>query len=699
MKNTIVNSRFSGASTLLRSTIVGALFCAPLTSIAQHEAHDHDIEEVVVRAHLLSDGGASQSIDVLSGDALADSVRGSLGETVANIVGVRNASFGSAVGRPVIHGLGGARVKTTEDRIDSLDVSVTSTDHAVAVEPFIANQITILKGASTLLYGSGAIGGVVDTETGRIPVALNEEGLTGRAEVRAADNADATTAAFRLDGNAGDNFAWHVDAFSREADDYEFAGELESQALRDSEGEEAEEEENTGVLEGSGFETSGGAIGASFITEKGFIGASVSVLDSDYGLVGGHHEEEEEEEEFGEEEEEGVGVINLEQTRFDLEGQLNNPFAGIEKINVRFGVNDYEHLEIEGNGEVGTLFDNDAWEARLEVSHSEIAGFDGAFGLQLNDREFSAIGEEAFVPPVESDSIGAFWVGQRDFSGWTLESGVRVESVDHNPVDAGLIDTSFTSFSSSLGALIEASEVFDLSVLLDFTERAPSIEELYSNGPHLATQTFEIGDQNLTEESAIGLSVSGHYHTEQFEINATFYANQFDDFIYQESTGEIEDDLPVLLYRQNDADFVGLDLEFALHLTQVLGGDLDLSAQFDFVDADVELDSGAEESLPRIPADSQALALNWNNDVWRANLRFTNVSAQDDVASFEFATESYTDISFQINRRIEIADSSLDLFLNGSNLSDEEQREHTSFVKDVAPAPGRRLEVGARFSF
>ena len=240
MKNTIVNSRFSGASSLLRSTIVGALFCAPLTSIAQHEAHDHDIEEVVVRAHLLSDGGASQSIDVLSGDALADSVRGSLGETVANIVGVRNASFGSAVGRPVIHGLGGARVKTTEDRIDSLDVSVTSTDHAVAVEPFIANQITILKGASTLLYGSGAIGGVVDTETGRIPVALNEEGLTGRAEVRAADNADATTAAFRLDGNAGDNFAWHVDAFSREADDYEFAGELESQALRDSEGEEAE---------------------------------------------------------------------------------------------------------------------------------------------------------------------------------------------------------------------------------------------------------------------------------------------------------------------------------------------------------------------------------------------------------------------------------------------------------------------------
>jgi iron complex outermembrane receptor protein len=656
------------------------------------------LEEVVVSAHLLSDQGLSQATAVLSGDELFEQLQGSLGETLANVPGVHSASFGGAVGRPIIHGLGGARVKTTEDRIDSLDVSVTSADHAVTVEPFIADRITVLKGASTLLYGSGAIGGVVDTETGRIPKELPEASLTGRAEARIADNADAETLAIRLDGKATQSIAWHLDAFSKQADDYEIPVPADS----DEQGGES-------TLEGSRYDVSGGAFGASFIGEAGFIGLSISTLDADYGLVGPHAEHEEHDEHEGDtddhaeghddEDEEQPGVIELEQTRFDLEAELVTPFSGIEKINFRLGINDYQHSEIEGNGEVGTVFDNQAWEGRIEVTHMPIASFDGAFGLQLTGREFSALGEEAFVPPVDSDSAGLFWVAEREFDKWSLETGVRLDRVEHSPSTAGLADVDFSTVSGSLGAIIPTSDALSWSALLDYTERAPAVEELYSDGAHLATQTFEIGDTDLQKESALGVSFSAHYHTDLLDINATIYATQFDDFIYQASTGAIEDDLPVLRYQQGDADFVGIDFEMAFHLSKFLGGDLDLTATFDSVSADVKSRSSDEQSLPRIPADSQGLGIRWDNDVWRAKLDFKNVSSQTDVANFELPTDSYSDVSLKINRRIDLAVGELDLFIYGRNLGDQEQRQHTSFVKDFAPAPGRRIEVGARFQF
>lgn len=677
--------------------------CIATNSVAQ------ELEEVVVTSHLLSDNGLAQSATVLSGEKLAEELQGSLGETVGRLPGVRSASFGGAVGRPVIHGLGGARVKTTEDRIDSLDVSVTSTDHAVTVEPFIANQINILKGSSTLLYGSGAIGGVVDVDTGRIPTELPEQSLSGRVELRAADNADAQTAAARLDGRLSDSVAWHIDAFSKNADDYEVAGEIESQALRDLEGEEHEEGEESSVLEGSRYDIEGGAVGLSFINESGFIGASISTLDATYGLVGGHGHEEEEghddeheedghDEEHGDEhdeEEEGPGTIVLEQTRFDLEGQLNSPFSGVEKINLRLGVNDYEHQEIEPSGEVGTFFDNDAWEGRLEVTHTPIAKFDGAFGLQLSGRDFSAVGEEAFVPPVESDTIGAFWVGEREFQSFSVEAGARIESVEHRPTQSDSGTLKFNSESASLGFIFPVLEHASLSALVDYTQRAPTVEELYSNGPHLATQTFEVGDSSLTEESALGLSLVFHYHSDLLDLQASVYKTSFDDFIYEANTGEIEDDLPVFNYRQNDADFIGLDFEAAIHLAKIFGGDFDILANFDTVSAD--LSNG--ENLPRIPADRQGVGLAWDNQVWRVKFDVTHVNKQDQLAALELLTDSYSDVSFNITRRIKVGDNTLSLFVNGRNLTDEEQREHVSFVKDVAPRAGRRLEAGLRFLF
>jgi iron complex outermembrane receptor protein len=700
--------------------LVSCIFMSGNAIAQSSNEGEQALEEVVVISHLLSEGGAAQSLSVINGDELADKVSGSLGETVAQEPGVRSASFGAAVGRPVIHGLAGARVKTTEDRIDSLDLATASADHAVTVEPFIANQITILKGPSTLLYGSAAIGGVVDVETGRIARELPEEKFQGRAELRFGDNADSTIAAARLDGRAGENFVWHLDAFSKQADDYEIPSFVESAALRaseekeehDEEGEEGEEEhaheegeEERGILENSFFDSDGIAFGSSWISENGFIGASISTIDSTYGLVGGHgHEEEDEQgEEHGEEhseeehdEEEG-GRIEMQQTRFDIEAELNNLDGFIESINLRVGVNDYEHQEIEGNGEIGTAFENNAWEGRIEFRHSEIMGFNGAFGLQLSSREYSAIGEEAFVEPVDSDTQSLFWVGERNFDGFDLETGFRLESVEHDSSVAGLDTRDFSAGSLSVGIVAPLNDSVTVSAIYDFSNRAPTIEELFSNGPHLATQSFEIGDVNLKEESTHAFSVSANYDSDLLELNATLYSMNFDDFIYQSSDGSIEDDLPVFTYEQVDAQFVGLDLEAAVHIGQILAGDLDLNFLFDAVDA--EVDVRGNKNLPRIPASRYGLGVKWHNSDWSAKLDWRHVASQKDVADFEFLTQSYDDVSLRVSRRIEISNAELNVFVHAKNLTDDEQRHHVSFVKDFAPAPGRRIEAGVRLIF
>ncbi|MFQ3244617.1 MAG: iron complex outermembrane receptor protein [Arenicella sp.] len=689
----------------------------PLTNQAQakpNDAQEVPLEEIRVVSHPLADNGSAQTITVLSGDKLSREVQSSLGETLSGEPGIQSASFGTAVGRPIIHGLAGARVKTTADRIDTLDVSVTSGDHAVGVEPFIADQVTVLRGSSTLLYGSGAIGGVVDVSTSRIHAEMIED-ITGRAQLRAADNANASNGAFTVDVPVGSNVVLHVDGFLSDADDFEIPGFAESafqiaaeeaeEEGEEHEGEEHDDEEEAfGILEGSRSERRGGAVGLSFIGDNGFAGFSVSSLNADYGLVGGHgheeeHEGEHEEEEGAEEESEEPGMIDLSQTRFDFEAQLNNPFNGIESINFRLGVNDYEHNEFEPNGELGTIFSNEAWEGRVELRHESLAGFEGALGIQLGDREFSAVGEEAFVPPVSTETLGLFWVGQRALGNAELEAGVRYEQVDHAPSTQGLPDLSFDSFSGSLGLVGSLNESLTLSGMVDLSSRAPTAEELYSNGPHLASNAFEIGDPNLNEEDVVALTLSASYANERLELDSSIYTMQFSNYIYEIATDEEMDELPVFRWQQGDANFTGVNLKGLFHLATIGDGDLDFNFLFDVVRGELDNSSNGNNNLPRIPASRSSVGLSWTHDSWQASVDYLMVDNQNRIASFELPTDSYEDLSLFVQRKFAIAGNELSLFLHGRNLTDDEQRHHASIVKDFAPAPGRRWEIGIRMDF
>jgi iron complex outermembrane recepter protein len=678
-----------------------ALLLAPPLALAQTATEPLPdrrtaIETVVVIAHPLSAEGLALSAEVLEGEELSRSLRSSIGETVGNLPGVHAANFGQAASRPVIHGLSGPRVRVMEDRIDSLDISVTSADHAVTIEPFLADRIEILKGPSTLLYGTGAIGGVVDVHTGRVPHYMPERPVTGSLELRRDDNGDRETAALRLDGGGG-NLAWHLDGFWRDADEYEIPGFAESKALRglgDEDHDDDDEDHDDAVrgrLPGSQLEARGGALGLSYIGERGFFGAAVSRYEAEYGLPGGHEHGHHDDDH----DDEGTPIVDLNQTRFDIEGGLENPFRGFDALNLTVGINRYEHVEIEPDGDIATEFDNDAYEVRLELVHQPMAGWRGALGTQYSDREFSAIGEEAFIAPVDTRTLGAFWVGERDLGNFELEAGVRLEGVRTKPTDNR--NRSFTSYAFSLGAVIPVEDHWSVGLLADYSARAPIAEELFSNGPHLATGAFQIGNPDLDEEKALSLSINVRYADDDWLFNSTLYYTRFADFIFETPTGDEEDDLPVFVFLQEDADFFGFDAELRRTVARWDGGSLALSAMFDTVTA--KLDVSGNDNIPRLPPTRYGVGMHAEWGPVRASVDYQRVRSQNSIADFELPTDRYNDLRAHLAADVPAGRANLTVFVQGRNLTDDEQRQHSSFIKDLAPMPGRTIEAGLRARF
>ena len=692
-------------STLLskRPYAFGLFFtAATLTSstlLATSASAEEIIEHIIIAAHPLSGEGLSQSIDVLEGAELERKVSTNIGSTLSKQPGIHSAPFGNAVGRPIIHGLGGARIKIMEDRIDTLDVSVTSGDHAVSIEPFIAERIEVLKGAGTLLYGSGAIGGVVDIHTGRIPHHVAKKPISGGIETRFNNNEDANTTSIKLNGGKG-FFAWHLDATRKDSDDYTIPGFAESARLRAS--EEAEEDHARDVLSGSAFTFESAALGGSYIKDWGFVGLSISDTDATYGLPGHaeHHDDEEgaepEEDHHDEHDEHDEhATLILKQTRSDFELGLEDPFNAVSSINVRIGVNDYEHQEVEPNGEVATRFSNQAWESRAEFIF-DANEWTNAIGVQYSQRDFSALGEEAFIQPVDTTESGLFWLAERSLSHFDLEAGVRLGKTQHSPSAA--VNTDFSNTSASVGAIIPLSDLWQLNMIADYSSRAPVAEELYANGPHLTTNSFEQGNAELDSESAFNLSATLKYQDERWLASITAYRTRFSDFIYQQATGASIEELPVFVYQQNDASFVGADIEVAANIIKQSTHHVRLKALFDFVDA--EIDVTGNQHAPRTPPTRYGLGIETQWGAFSASIDYMRVDEQLDTADFELASDAYNDLSLYAEIKQPLSKTVLLTgFLRGKNLSNDEQRVHTSFIKDLAPAPARTLEIGFRLGF
>jgi iron complex outermembrane receptor protein len=652
--------------------------------------HAQPSDEIVVTGVLRdrAPGEIAQSVTVVTGETLERIRAANLGETLSNQLGVSSSYFGAGASRPIIRGLAGARVRMLEDGIDSMDAATVSDDHAVTVEPLAADQIEIFRGPTTLLYGSGAVGGVVNTVTTRIPTQAPADGFEGAFELRGDSVADGRGAAVRLDGGAS-SFAWHFDAARRDSDDYEIPG----FAHADVDLADPDPEDVFGVVENSASESDAVAFGASWLSDGGFLGIGINTFDTLYGIPGHEHHQEEEE---GEPPAEEAVRIDLTQRRFDVRGGWQDLRGAIEGVNVRVGVNDYEHVELEGDA-VGTLFTNEATELRLELQHRSLGHWSGAFGVQFSDREFAAIGEEAFVPPVDTSTLGVFLVEELDLPAWQLSFGGRLEQQEHTPSN-GLPVFDDSARSLSLGAVREFGDGYAFVTTLALSGRLPVTEELYSDGLHLATGVVQIGDASLDKETAQHVDIGIRGESDALNWSATIFETRYDDFIYLADTGAIdaEAELPIFAYTQANAEFSGIEIELLLPLLDEGSNQVDLRLFADYVRG--ELTTG--EKLPRLPPLRYGGRFEYHNERLLVGVEATRYNDQDDVAPFESVTDGY--LLFNADLRWRFGSGSgpeFELFANATNLGDEDARKHTSFVKDIAPLPGRNYAIGVRSRF
>ena len=705
-------------------------------SVAQDTAgalasHNHEsLEEVLVTANPLNRAAddLSQSATVLQGEALRQQLASSLGETLARMPGLSNASFGENVGRPVIRGLQGSRVGVLNNSLSVSDASSISQDHAVSVEPFLADQIEVLRGPATLLFGSGAIGGVVNMVTASIPQAIPENGYSGRAIAQGNTAANEEFAAGRLDLGQG-AFALHLDGFHRRTDDYEIPGraslypededehEEEGHDEGEHEGEEehGDESDDNGKLENSFLDNQGGTIGLSWIGEEWRFGVAYNEYKSDYGIPGaghahgheeGHDDEHGEEQGEGEheEEEEGPVTIRLRTERTEAELAGSNPFPGFQQFKVRFVDTNYKHTEFEG-AEVGTVFESDSTNTRAELKHNVFGAWEGAFGLQYTDLDFSAVGAEAFIPNTNTKTSAFFWIERGDFGHWQVDLGLRYEDVkikvpntlvEEEGATGPSSDSDFQPFSVSAGTVWNVSDTVDLTGTVSFAERAPGVEELYANGPHIATQVFEVGDVSLGKESNVHVEGGARVAFGRFTGSATVFYDQFDNYIYQRGSDLEADGLPVRFWFQQDAEFIGGEVEVRYDFEENRSGHWQVFSFGDIVDG--ELDDNND--VPRQPPKRLALGLDWDLQNWSANVLWIHAYDQDNVAPYETPTPGYD----LLNAEVVFTgpgDNAFDwqVYVKGQNLLDEDIRNSTSYLKDEAPQIGLNVIFGVRAFF
>lgn len=668
-----------------------ALLITTLGQEARAQQAPGTLSEVTVSASGLQLGSSDMAtpVSVLEGDELVRRREGTLGETLNSEPGIQSTHFGAGASRPVIRGMDGPRVQVLSDGAEVQDASTVSPDHAVVSEPLLARQIEVLRGPSALIHGGGAIGGVVNVLDDKIPTAIPQKGYEGSAEVRAGSAAGEKTGAFQLTGGAG-NVAVHVEGLARDADDYR-VGKGWSGGSK---------------VPGSFNRTDSGSVGLSWIGDQGYLGLAYTRQTAKYGLPGHNHSFEgchthgdhlhcdsHDGHDHGGETEHGAGdvpVVDLRSERWDVRGELRNPFAGFSALRLRAGVTDYKHDEVE-DGSVATTFRNKAHDVRVELQHEPIAGWRGVFGVQTTQRKFSADGEEAYVQPTQTRRTGLFLLEEYQWQQWRFAAALRHERQTVDALESGL-SSSHNGTSASLSAVWKFTPGYQLSTSWTQARRMPTAEELYANGLHMATSTFERGNPDLKPETAQSIDLALRKTTGDTTFGVSVFRNRVKDYIYGRTLDE-HDGLQLLQYSQADATFTGLEAQVRQRLTRNLG----VTLFGDLVRA--KLDAGGG-NLPRIPAARAGVRMDASWQAWDGLIEWVQVARQNRIADFETATPGYGMLNLGVTYSSRFAGGTpWQLYVKANNLTDRLAYAHTSFIKNAAPLLGRNITVGMKVSF
>ncbi|MGQ0442997.1 MAG: TonB-dependent receptor [Methylophilaceae bacterium] len=613
-------------------------------------------------------------VSVLNGRELSLRREGTLGETLNGIPGVTATQFGPNASRPIIRGLDAERVRIMQNGIGILDASSLSFDHAISLDPLVIEQIDVVRGPAALLYGGSAIGGVVNAIDHRIPQE-KLDGITGRAEARFG-GADSTRNAAAVVDVGNGKFAIHADIYKRKTSDLDIPGFAVSRRKSEADGTPRE---NRGKLVNSDADADGGALGASLTFDHGYAGLSYSEFNNNYGVVA----------------EEEVR-IDMESQRWDFATEFKDLGTFIHRVKFRIAHTDYQHAELEG-AEVGTTFKNRGVEGSFEASHTNIGNISGVIGFQFDNTNVEALGEEAFVPSVNTQHQALYVYEELPIDAHKITFGGRlghtsVDSKDTVNFGAGQ-SNSFNPNSFALGGLYTINQNWSLTSNLSHNERAPSYFELYANGAHIATGQFEVGNSNFDKERSNGLDAQIRWENGKNSLSVGAYYTRFSNFIGLFDTGNIEpvSGLPIAQFTSVPAVFKGLEIEGKFNLTD----NLDLLARGDYVHAK---DRRNNDYLPRISPLRLGAGLQYQLGNFSANLDVLHAFKQNNTTANELKTDSYTNMTALIAYKLPTK-FNLELFAKTNNLLDDEIREHASFLKDISPAGERSVLFGLRGDF
>ena len=649
-------------------------------------------------------------ISILNGRELSLKRENTLAETLNSIPGVSNSSFGPSLGRPMIRGMDSDRVKILQNGVNNLDASNLSFDHGVSIDPLIIEQIDVIRGPATLLYGGGAVGGVVNAIDHRIPKE-KLQGITGRGEVRyGGANLEQSNAAV-VDVGTG-NFVMHFDAYNRDSKNLRIPGNAISNRLESTQFWDPTINEVGGVSEGgyatyptnhgrkkllnSQSETRGGAVGASMIFDRGYAGVSYAKHQTKYGSV----------------KEPGI-LLDMDTDRIDFASEIRDLGSFFERAKFKAAYTDYRHHEMDAV-EIHTTFKNRGIDGTFELAHVPLLGLKGVIGTQFDSGKFDAIGHEAFLPNSKTNSQSVYVYEELPLNQHKMTFGLRHGKHEVESKGGGEDDKfgdpsrkKFNTYNAALGGLYKLNEQWSLTGNLSHNERAPSYFELFANGVHSATGVFEEGTANLKKEKSNGLDGQIRWKSGQDSLTFGAYFNKFSNFVGLLSTnslgvGHDEDDYEINYKKSTfsgiKAEFKGVELEGKTMLIDYL----QFNVRGDYVDAKDKTNSGY---VPRISPLKLGAGLKYEFDRFGARLDVLHAFKQDRVASNynyegtkELITDAYTNVSMMATYKLP-TQLNLEAFTRANNLLDEEIREHTSFLKDIAPMGGRSIMFGLRGEF
>ena len=698
----------------LSATAVAALFALPAAAQTAGQPTNRGREIVVTAPVQQSEADVLSGTSIVTGEELQRSIRPTIGETLARQPGVSATSFGPNASRPVLRGFQGERIRVLTDGIGSIDVSNTSVDHAVVINPLLAERVEVLRGPSALLFGSSAVGGVVNVIDTRIPRTVPENGyrLSGMATYGSA--ATERSVAGATDVAVGKQFVVHADGSYLKTDNLKIGGYVLSPRARAEAQASAAQAPNDpldfgrvanlrGRLPNTASETWTAGVGGALITDTGSLGIAYSHYDSLYGVPirytltpGGEKPE--------------APRLSLVQNRLDLRGEIETGGGFLDRIRLRAGAAQYRHYELEEDGGIGTAFYNKGIESRLELVQSKRDGWQGASGVQFFNRDFDVRGDEAFLPRNNTAQVGLFTLQQLDRGAFKMEAGARYEHTSLTARTAVADDRffrgqrSFDAFSGSVGASYGFAPDWRAGLNLSRTERAPSAEELFANGPHAGTEAYELGNPNFKKEASWGIEATVHGHGEGYSFDASAYYNRFSNYIYDALVTQSPCvaaaapsgrtvDLPCFQYAQADARYYGIEAEGSVRLATIGTYAINADLLGDYVHAQI-LNTGP---APRIPPLRLLGGLEAQSDRVNARVEVERSFRQSRVLGLETPTNGFTLVNASVQLKPWGAVNPTTLTLSANNIFDVDARRHASVLKDFAPLAGRDLRATLSF--